>query len=177
MVSFTKISRLIRPVVKSTRPYVDSAVPIFAMLTPSLEKKGQILRQQDVLVQNDLSLADLPLSVHAPKDVLPFTHEDIRLRFHPVAVNQETALDGNLCWLHHRGLDVQDLNVGNHVAEARGRLLRPMDAGQDLLNPPRQGFFALVKPIDVLALAGEFPVRLPELDIPPYRHPVAHIFG
>src|SRR5712691_8914921 len=118
MVSFTKISRLICPVARSTSPGVYPCVPAFAMTPSPLEEKRQVLNQQDVLVQDDLALADFPLPIDPAQDVLPFAHQEVSLRFHPVAVNQEAAFDRHLCRLRHGGPHVQELHVGDHMAEA-----------------------------------------------------------
>ena len=52
-----------------------------------------------------------------------------------------------------------------------------MDAGQDLLDPPLQGFLALVEPVDVVVGVGELALAFADLDVAPHRHPIAHIRG
>src|SRR5713101_4024990 len=59
----------------------------------------------------------------------------------------------------------------------RLRLLGPVNAGLDLLDPADQRVLALVEPGDVLALAGEFALSFAELDVAPHRHPVADVVG
>src|SRR6266508_6710353 len=142
-----------------------------------LEEKRQILDLEHVLVQDDLSPPELPLPIDAVKDILSLPDENVRFRFDPVSVDQEARLDGHLRRRRGRWLHVEDLDVGHHVADPRERLLGPVDAGQDLLHPPRQRLFSLVEPVDVLPPARELPLELAELDVASHRHPVVHVFG
>src|ERR1700736_1729256 len=126
----------------------------------ALKEKGQVLGQQDVLVQDDLAARDLPLVVGTAQHILAFADEDVRLGLHPVAVDQKPASDGDLRRLGRRGVDLEQADIGDHVRDAGDRLLGPVHAGQDLLDAPRQGFLAFVEPVDVLAGAGEFALSL-----------------
>src|ERR1700730_12759586 len=141
----------------------------------ALQEKGQVLGQQDVLVQDDLAARDLPLAVRTAQHILAFADEDVGLGLHPVAVDQKPASDGDLRRLGRRGVDLEQADIGDHVRDAGDRLLGPVHAGQDLLDAPRQGFLAFVEPVDVLTGPGEFALRLADLDVAAHRHPVPHI--
>ena len=70
-----------------------------------------------------------------------------------------------------------DLDVGDDVADARGRLLGPVDAGEELLHAAAQRVLALVEPVDVQALAGELALPLVVGDVAPHGHEVARVVG
>ena len=61
------------------------------------------------------------------------------------------------------------------MADAGQGFLGPVHARQDLADAPFQGALALVKPVDVVAFAGKFPVQLAEFDVAAYGHPVADV--
>src|SRR6266436_4535380 len=77
-----------------------------------LKEKGQVLTQQDILVEQDLAVGDPPIAPDAPQQVLALADQDVGLGLDPVAVDQEAASDGDLDGLHRRGIDLDQLDVG-----------------------------------------------------------------
>jgi len=59
----------------------------------------------------------------------------------------------------------------------QGRLLRPVHARADLLHAAGERVLALVEPVDVHALAGEFPLGLLRGHIAAHGHEVAGVLG
>ena len=57
----------------------------------TLEKKREILRQEYILGQDDLTFRNLPRSIDLSENVFSFTDKNICLGFNPVPVNQESA--------------------------------------------------------------------------------------
>src|SRR5207249_11163269 len=60
------------------------------------EEEGEVLREQDALVEDDLAPGDLPVSIDLAEQILALADEDVGLRLHPVPVDEEAALDGDL---------------------------------------------------------------------------------
>ena len=67
-------------------------------------------------------------AVHAAQQVLALADQEVGLGLDAVAVDEETALDRDLVGDAPTGV-AHHLDVRDHVADARGRLLRPVDAG------------------------------------------------
>ena len=57
----------------------------------TLEKKREILRQEYILVQYDLTFRNLPRSIDLSENVFAFTDKNICLGFDPFPVNKESA--------------------------------------------------------------------------------------
>src|SRR6516162_11595179 len=96
MSSLTKISRLICPVARSTRPRRYPLVPLPAIAALRSEEKCQVLGQQDILVEDDLAPRDLPALAAAPQPVLALADEEVGLGLDPVAVDQKPAFGRDL---------------------------------------------------------------------------------
>ena len=60
---------------------------------------------------------------------------------------------------------------------SRDRLLGPVHAGRDLLDPTFKGFLAFVEPVDIAIGAGQFVRLVAKLDVAAHRHPVADVVG
>src|SRR5262249_17714683 len=111
----------------------------------TLEKCGDDLLEQDILVQEDRAFGYFPPGHGvAPQHIIPLAHEEVHLIVQPVAVDNKPARH-----LHFVALHVDDPHVGNKVADARHRLLAPVDAGVELADPPGQDSLALVNPRDL----------------------------
>src|SRR3979411_2557287 len=161
---------------ESTRKIASSASARFmgVLLAGSIsEEERQVLREEHALIQNDLSPRDLEGAVHPAQHVFALADEDVRLRLDAVAIDEETALDGDLARGRAVGARPEDLPGRDHVADARGRLLRPMDAGEDLLDAAGERVLALVEPVDVGALARELALALVVRHVSPERPPGA----
>src|SRR6267142_2504784 len=115
-------------------------------------------------------MATLPLSprssMNAPAD------EEVGLRLHAVPVHDESAPDVDLTRPR-----LQDLDIGDDVADSRGRLFRPVDARENLSHATRERVLALVEPAGVDALPRELPLRLVARDVAPHGHPVVDVLG
>src|SRR2546425_1896032 len=120
------------------------------------KEERQVLREQHALVQDDPAARDPPASVHAAQQVFALADEDVGLRLDAVAVDEEPALDRDLGGSGAVGARAKDLHVRDHVTDPRGRLLRPVDAGEDLLHAAGERVLALVEPADIGPLAREF---------------------
>src|SRR5438445_3169767 len=108
----------------------------------SLKKRGDDLLEKDILVQEDRTFGYFPPGHGvAPQHIIPLPHEEVHLIVQPVAVDNKPARH-----LHFVALYVDDPHVGNDVADARHRLLAPVDAGVELADPPGQDSLALVDP-------------------------------
>src|SRR5919109_75759 len=111
----------------------------------ALEKGGDDLLEEDILVQEDRAFGDFPPGHGvAPQHIVPLPHEEVHLIVQPVGVDDKAARH-----LHFVALHVDDPHVGNDVADARHRLLAPVDAGVELADAPGQDSLALVDPRDL----------------------------
>src|SRR5207249_7598498 len=137
-----------------------------------LEEHRQVLGEQHTLVEDDLAAGDPPVSVHPPQQVFALADEEVGLRLHAVPVHDEPAPDVDLTRPR-----LPDLDIGDDVADSRGRLLRPVDARQNLAHPATERVLALVEPAGVETLPRELPLRLVARDIAPQGHPVVDVFG
>src|SRR5207237_9677323 len=157
------------------RPSPSSAF-MGSSLTSSISKQEpQVLRAAPALIQNDPSPRDLEGAVNPAQQVFALADEDVGLRLDAVPVDEEAALDGDLGRGGAVGARAKDLHVRDHVADARGRLLRPVDAGEDLLHAAGERGLALVEPVDVRALTRELALALVVRHVAPHRHPVADV--
>ena len=77
-----------------------------------LKKYSDIFCQQNVLIEYDLSLRDLPMAVDFTQHILPLPDKKVGLVLKTIAVDQHPALDGDL----RRG-PFDDLHVGDHMAD------------------------------------------------------------
>src|SRR3984893_16260893 len=77
-----------------------------------LKEKGQVLAQQDILVEQELAAGDPPLRADAPQQVLALADQDVGLGLDPVAVDQKAASDGDLGGLGRRRNGLDQLHVG-----------------------------------------------------------------
>src|SRR5439155_9735702 len=96
---------------------------------PRLDEERKVLREQDVLVEDDHAPGYLPAPVHPPQHVLTLADEHVGFRLDAIAVDEEPAPDGDLGRRRSRRRGAEDLDVRDHVTDARGRLLRPVDSG------------------------------------------------
>src|SRR5579872_371627 len=108
------------------------------------KEKRQVLRQQHILIENDLPPRDQPTAAVLTHGVLTFADEEIGFRLHTVAIDQEPRLDGNLARHVRISRHVKQLHVRHHVGYPRSWLLRPMDAGLDLAYAAGQRVLALI---------------------------------
>src|SRR5712692_565066 len=137
------------PVMMATLPFS----PRSSMSDPpenGLKEHRQVLGEQHALVEDDLAAGDPPVSVHPPQQVFAPADQEVGLRLHAVPVHDESAPDFDLA--RPRG---HDLDIGDDVADPRGRLLRPVYARQNLAHPAPERVFALIEPVDVDALPRE----------------------
>src|SRR3990167_6259615 len=89
-----------------------------------LEEGRDYLGEQDVLVEKDLALGNLPArGAIAAQDVVAGADEPHLFVTQVVHVDEEVAVDFYLIVA-----DLQDAHVGNDVPDAREGLFRPMDA-------------------------------------------------
>src|SRR6059036_3130902 len=86
------------------------------------EEEGEVLREQDALIEDDLAPGDPPVSIDLAEQALALADEDVGLRLHAVPVDEETALDGDLRRRWPRRGRAEDLDVRDHVADPRRRL-------------------------------------------------------
>src|SRR5262249_20534006 len=75
------------------------------------------------------------------------------------------------------GRHAEDLDVRDHVADARRRLFGPVDASLDLRHAASERVLALVEPVDVEALAGELALGVVVGYVAAHRHPVTRVVG
>src|SRR5205823_10528709 len=99
------------PMSKSRAPMSESG--------PPSEEKAEVLRQQHALVEHDLAPGDLEGAVLPAQQVLALADEDVGLRLHAVAIDQEAALDGQLAGRRSGRRRPEDIAVGAHVADRR----------------------------------------------------------
>src|SRR5215813_5715957 len=94
-------------------PRSGENTPCWLATVARSEEHGEILGEQDVLVENDLAPGDLPASVDPAQHVLALADQEVRLRLHAVAIHEEAALHDHLARgrVGRRHLDVRD-----HVA-------------------------------------------------------------
>src|SRR5262245_20639862 len=111
----------------------------------ALEKGGDDLLKEDILVQEDRAFGDFPPGHGvAPQHIIPLTHEEVHLIVQPVGVDNKAARH-----LHFVALHVDDAHVGHDVTDARYRLLAPVNAGVDLADAPGQDSPVFVDPGDL----------------------------
>src|SRR5688572_4006347 len=146
------------------------------MAVPSDEER-QVFRQQHVLIENNLASRQKPARPVAPELILAPADQDVGLGLDAVAIDQEAAGDRDLLRSGKGRLGALHLNIGDEMGEARARLFGPVNAGLDLLHAPAERLLALVEPVDVALGAGELALVVAELDVAPYRHPVADVIG
>src|SRR5437899_12393023 len=77
------------------------------------EEEGEVLREQDALVEDDLAPGDLLVSIDLAEQVLALADEDVGLRLHAVPVDEEAAHDVDLrrrlpCRGRSAGMDDSD---------------------------------------------------------------------
>src|SRR6266581_916930 len=139
----------------------------------ALEKGGDDLLEKDILVQENRAFGYFPPGHGvAPQHIIPLPHEEVHLIVQPVAVDNKPARH-----LHFVALYVDDPHVGNDVADARHRLLAPVDTGVDLADPSGQDSLALVDPRDLCIRVRVLPVPLTELHVAPYGHVIVDVVG
>src|SRR5207245_9204762 len=105
----------------STRPSTRLRRSCRSTQRQRLKKSRQVLREQNVLVEDDLPARDLPAVIFPAHGVQPFADEEALLVLEAVLVDQELADR-----LHFGHTDAQQLDVRNHVRDARERLLAPL---------------------------------------------------
>src|SRR5205085_7001539 len=149
----------------------------YAAYQSNSEEEREVLRQEHALIEHDAPPRELEPAVHAAQQVLALADEDIGLGLDAVAVDEKATLDLDLRRPGARRTGAEDLHVGDHVTDSRGRLLGPVDAGQDLAHAARQRVLALVEPADVHALARELALGLVVRHVAPHRHEVANVVG
>ena len=108
----------------------------------ALEKRGDDFLEKDVLVEENPSFGDFPLSIRVPpQHVVPLPDEEVYLIVEAVGIDEKSAPH-----LHFIALNLADLHVGNYVANPGEWFFAPVDSGVDLAHAPRQGIFSLVEP-------------------------------
>ena len=100
----------------------------------TLEKKREILRQEYVLVQYDLTFRNLPRSIDLSENVFAFTDKNIRLGLDPVPVNKEPATCRYLAGIGEGRRHAVDLDVGYEVPDAGKGLFGPVDSCKYLVH-------------------------------------------
>src|SRR5438128_9818205 len=139
----------------------------------TLKKRGDDLLEQDILVQENRAFGYFPPGHGvAPQHIIPLPHEEVHLIVQPVAVDNKPARH-----LHFVALHVDNPHVGNDVADARHRLLTPVDTSVELADPPGQGSLALVDPRELCIRVRVLPVPLAELHVAPYGHVIVDVVG
>ena len=116
-----------------------------------VKRRRQVLGQQHVLVEDDLAPRDPPAAViGAAQQILALADQDVGLGRDPVAVDQEPAFDRGLARGRPPTGMPRRVCTFEIMCEMRDdRLLGPVDAGLDLLDPAGQRVLALVEPVDV----------------------------
>src|SRR5262249_28300000 len=133
-------------------------------LGSGLEEDRQVLREKDVLVEDDVSAAQLPFAVDLAESVVALTDEDVGLGLQTVAVNEEARADDDFGGVGNAWCRVDDADIGDQVAGPGAGLFSPVDAGLDLADPLRKRLLALIEPGDVLTLSRQFAVPVAVLD-------------
>src|SRR5262245_40852445 len=60
------------------------------------DEEREVLLEQHALVEGDVAPGDLPVAVHPTEQIFALADQHIGLGLHPVAVDEEPALDGDL---------------------------------------------------------------------------------
>src|SRR5579859_3196557 len=157
---------------------------VLSWILATSEEDADVLRRQHVLVEHQAASGNLPAAFRLPQYVLAGADVEILLALGAAPIDEEVRIGPDLA----RCLAVFDLDIGDQVPGARGRVLGPGHAGREPRDAALQALFRLVEQGQLASLRGvlvavargiEDGDRLarPRIAVGPAAHRIAHIVG